>query len=238
MTTKPTNDLLLTPCWYVKDFADGWIKFYDVDMAIHEAKETGAIMRYSSDGLYPDAQQGKQESAGDRAEALKWLDDIKTRYQDCTVKEHYKTIKAALDETLGRVAVVRIISHEDGWKGTWYKTGEEYAVQENLNPVIANKWLAIGRSGGIDEKDAEEITWFSAPTKTAPVVSDVADLEAIKTALEELQKMFKKLSEDYKRHEQDGPPTWSYVEQHRRNAQFWLSKPLTLISGLIEKAKA
>jgi len=34
--------------WWVKDFADGWIKFYDVDMAIKEAKETGAIMKYSS----------------------------------------------------------------------------------------------------------------------------------------------------------------------------------------------
>lgn len=43
----------MTPCWYVKDFADGWIKFHDVDMAIAEAQHTGAIMRYSADGSYP-----------------------------------------------------------------------------------------------------------------------------------------------------------------------------------------
>lgn len=62
----------LTPCWYVKDFADGWIKFYDLDMAVAEAKVTGAIMRYSETGAYPNtraADQGNQEAV----EPCAWL---------------------------------------------------------------------------------------------------------------------------------------------------------------------
>ena len=34
-------------CWWIKDFADGWIKFLDQDNAISYAKETGAIMQWS-----------------------------------------------------------------------------------------------------------------------------------------------------------------------------------------------
>lgn len=52
MTQKQSETL--TPCWYVKDFADGWIKFYDVDMAIVEAKASGAIMLYSENGTHPE----------------------------------------------------------------------------------------------------------------------------------------------------------------------------------------
>jgi len=40
-------------CWYVKDFADGWIKFYDPQMALKEAEETGAIMIYAPAGVRP-----------------------------------------------------------------------------------------------------------------------------------------------------------------------------------------
>lgn len=34
-------------CWWIKDYADGWIKFVDQDNAIKYAKETGAIMQWS-----------------------------------------------------------------------------------------------------------------------------------------------------------------------------------------------
>lgn len=50
MTTQPDE---LLPCWYVKDYADGWIKFYDLDCAVKEAMETGAVMHYSANGFYP-----------------------------------------------------------------------------------------------------------------------------------------------------------------------------------------
>lgn len=43
----------MTSCWYVKDFADGWIKFYDVQCALNEAEETGAIMVHSTTGDPP-----------------------------------------------------------------------------------------------------------------------------------------------------------------------------------------
>lgn len=45
MTPKATD--ALEGAWYVKDFADGWIKFHDPAMALREAQETGAIMRWS-----------------------------------------------------------------------------------------------------------------------------------------------------------------------------------------------
>ena len=51
MTEK--DKAALTPCWYVKDYADGWIKFYDQRIAIETIKETGAILIYSHDGSYP-----------------------------------------------------------------------------------------------------------------------------------------------------------------------------------------
>lgn len=56
----------LTPCWYVKDLADGWIKFYDVDMAIAEAKASGAIMCYSENGAYPDRAQPSETPVAEK----------------------------------------------------------------------------------------------------------------------------------------------------------------------------
>lgn len=53
MTDEAKRDYTPTPCWYVKDYADGWIKFYDPQMAMHEAEMTGANMRYSADGKPP-----------------------------------------------------------------------------------------------------------------------------------------------------------------------------------------
>lgn len=32
--------------WFARDYADGWIKFYDVDAVIDYARETGALIRY------------------------------------------------------------------------------------------------------------------------------------------------------------------------------------------------
>lgn len=40
-------------CWYVKDFADGWIKFYDPMSAMDYAEDTGAIMKWSENGTEP-----------------------------------------------------------------------------------------------------------------------------------------------------------------------------------------
>lgn len=67
MVNKP--DLL--PCWYVKDYADGWMKFYDVDCAIAEAKNTGAIMVYSENALPPDLASTPNKSAEVDLDALK-----------------------------------------------------------------------------------------------------------------------------------------------------------------------
>lgn len=74
MNTTPTQKQseTLTPCWYVKDFADGWIKFYDVDMAIAEAKASGAIMRYSENGAYPDRTQPSEMPVAEKDEQVKY----------------------------------------------------------------------------------------------------------------------------------------------------------------------
>lgn len=80
----------LTPCWYVKDFADGWIKFYDVDMAIHEAKETEAIMCYSSDGSYPSRADRPAAMSGDRVSnaVIKQLDESIGKVPDWLKSKH------------------------------------------------------------------------------------------------------------------------------------------------------
>ena len=71
-TDKPT------PCWYVKDFADGWIKFYDVQCALTEAQETGAIMRYAHDGKYPDRPSELRQAGVDGGAALDALETMRS----------------------------------------------------------------------------------------------------------------------------------------------------------------
>jgi len=58
-----------TPCWYVKDFADGWIKYTNGVEAMKTIMDTGAIMCWSRDGNPP-------MTPPDNAEAMRVLVEV------------------------------------------------------------------------------------------------------------------------------------------------------------------
>lgn len=72
MTDQNLNDIAnKTPCWFVKDFADGWIKFHDPKLAMREAMMTGATMFYSPSGKLPKHLERDPNSSGTAYEMRK-----------------------------------------------------------------------------------------------------------------------------------------------------------------------
>jgi hypothetical protein len=87
-----------------------------------------------------------------------------------------------------KVYLVKITAADVGWKGTWYRVGQEHFVQQNpWWPFVYNeKWHALTPNvwGGINEVDcvvlrgfwpwlrclwfrltARDVDWMTAPTK-------------------------------------------------------------------------
>lgn len=58
-----------------------------------------------------------------------------------------------------KTKLMEIVRHENGWKGTWYKTGERHFVRqdENWPAVVMQRWRALDVSGGINEGDCREV---------------------------------------------------------------------------------
>ena len=77
----------MNPCWYVKDFADGWIKFDDLNQAANEVIRTGAIIQYSLDGKPP------EESPPHSSEwFFRWIARGKAGYAGMTMEQCINTI--------------------------------------------------------------------------------------------------------------------------------------------------
>lgn len=93
MTDTPENTPGLTTCWYVKDFADGWIKFYDHDRACDQAMQTGAIMQYSVTGKPPQPSERNREAEQQQPDTNKLLteDELKFlwEYGKCGIRHNY-----------------------------------------------------------------------------------------------------------------------------------------------------
>lgn len=62
------------------------------------------------------------------------------------------------------VKLVEITRHDDGWKGSWYKTGQRHFVrlQPDYPDVYVCKWRALDVCGGIHENDCREVTGIGA----------------------------------------------------------------------------
>lgn len=71
-----------------------------------------------------------------------------------------------------KIKLVRIVSHEDGWKGTWYKAGQTHFVTQydGWPKVYTARWSAIDLCGGINEKDCVVLTgpvaWMRCAVRT------------------------------------------------------------------------
>jgi hypothetical protein len=77
-----------------------------------------------------------------------------------------------------QIKLVEVTSHDNGWKGTWYKTGQRHFVRQcpDYPRVVATRWQNLGRvSGGIDEKDCAVLTglvvWLLCAAKTIQITS-------------------------------------------------------------------
>ena len=53
------------------------------------------------------------------------------------------------------IKLVEVTGHKDGWKGTWYKTGERHFVQQDRDwpQVMAARWRALDVAGSIHDYD-------------------------------------------------------------------------------------
>lgn len=58
-----------------------------------------------------------------------------------------------------RIEQVEITKHTDGWKGTWYKTGQRHFVREDNDwpSVMSCRWRALDVSGGIMDHDCRVV---------------------------------------------------------------------------------
>ena len=57
-----------------------------------------------------------------------------------------------------RTKLVEITGHEDGWKGTWYKTGQRHFVRQYRGwpSVMSCRWCALS-GGGIHEDHCQVV---------------------------------------------------------------------------------
>lgn len=62
------------------------------------------------------------------------------------------------------VRLVEVTSHETGWKGTWYRTGQRHFVRQRRGwpKVYRERWEALtpGVCGGISEADCRVLRGF------------------------------------------------------------------------------
>lgn len=95
--------------WYVKDFADGWIKFYDDQSALEYAKASGAAMVFSYDDLNQRMKLGKNELLEENKkmrQLLRFFDDRRFTLQSKFDLWGPDDIAAALREKLKEVREV------------------------------------------------------------------------------------------------------------------------------------
>ncbi len=57
-----------------------------------------------------------------------------------------------------KTKLVEVTAHEDGWKGTWYKTGQKHFVQQDPDwpKVMACRWRT-NASHGIHDHHCREV---------------------------------------------------------------------------------
>ena len=71
-----------------------------------------------------------------------------------------------------RVKLVEVTRHDNGWKGTWYRTGQRHFVTicPSWPDVVMQKYAAIDTCGGINESDCREVrgivAWVRCVWKT------------------------------------------------------------------------
>ena len=85
-----------------------------------------------------------------------------------------------------KTKLMEIVRHENGWKGTWYKTGERHFVRqdEHWPAVVMQRWRALDVSGGINEGDCREVrgplAWLKCALRSLrPNTSSAATLSLI-----------------------------------------------------------
>lgn len=71
-----------------------------------------------------------------------------------------------------KIKLVRIVGHKTGWKGTWYRIGQEHFVQQDpaWPKVVMQRWRAVDVSGSVNEDECEIVrgpmAWLRCVAKT------------------------------------------------------------------------